>query len=131
MLYLFALLALVVLDFSWLSLTAEVYRGMLAHLFAPSFSLLPAVAFYPLYALAIYVLVLLPAIREKRKLLTVMLTGALLGLASYGAYDLTNQATLREWPLMITAIDMAWGACVTAAASGIAYLLYGRIKRAS
>ena len=36
-----------------------------------------------------------------------------LGLAAYAAYDLTNQATLREWPLIVTVVDMAWGALLT------------------
>jgi uncharacterized membrane protein len=42
--------------------------------------------------------------------------GALLGLFAYGTYDLTNQATLRNWTTALTAADMAWGTIV----SGIA-----------
>lgn len=124
MLYLYALIALVALDFAWLSSTSHIYASMLAHLFAPSFSLTPAFFFYPLYALAIFVLILKPAVREKSGIASVVLKGALLGLAAYGAYDLTNAATLRDWPLTITLIDMAWGAAVTAAASAAAYFAH-------
>ena len=37
----------------------------------------------------------------------------------YATYDLTNLATLKDWPLKITAIDLAWGTFITAAPSGI------------
>ena len=45
------------------------------------------------------------------------LNGALLGLVAYGTYDLTNQATLKTWPITITLIDMSWGVLLTAVAA--------------
>lgn len=124
MLYVYTLLSLAVLDGIWLTLMGSYYRGMLSALFAPSFNYVPALVFYPLYALGIVVLVLLPAIRSGSSTLTVLLTGLLLGLVAYGAYDLTNHATLKDWPLSITLIDMAWGAIVTGVSAVIAFSLY-------
>ena len=51
------------------------------------------------------------------------LAGALLGLFAYATYDLTNMATLREWPIAITIVDIAWGMLVTAAAAVAGYLV--------
>jgi uncharacterized membrane protein len=47
--------------------------------------------------------------------------GALFGFCVYAAYDLTNLATLRGWPLTVSLVDLAWGAVVTAAAAVIAF----------
>ena len=52
------------------------------------------------------------------------LRGALLGLAAYGAYDLTNQATLKNWPLSITIVDMLWGTLATGLVCVIAVFVF-------
>jgi uncharacterized membrane protein len=105
---------LLVLDGIWLSTTAKsIYQPAIGHLMSEGFALLPGVLFYLLYALVVAVLVVVPAARERRSPGYTFLLGALLGLGAYGTYDLTNQATLRDWPLMITIIDMAWGSLVT------------------
>ena len=51
-----------------------------------------------------------------------VLYGALFGFCVYAAYDLTNLATLRGWPLTVSLVDLAWGAVVTAAAAAIAFV---------
>ena len=43
------------------------------------------------------------------------LTGAAFGLVVYGVYDWTNLSTLRDWPLRLTLVDMAWGTAASAA----------------
>ena len=48
--------------------------------------------------------------------------GGLLGLLTYGTYDLTSLATVKGWPLVVTVVDMAWGTALAAAVSGIGYL---------
>jgi uncharacterized membrane protein len=52
--------------------------------------------------------------------------GALLGLVAYGTYDLSNYSTLQGWPLALTAIDMAWGAVLSAVAALAGYLAASR-----
>ena len=47
--------------------------------------------------------------------------GAVLGLAAYGAYNLTNLAVVRDWPTMLTFADWPWGAFVTAASAAAGY----------
>ncbi len=124
MLYIYTLLSLAVLDGIWLTSMGFYYRSMLSSLMAPTVNYIPAIIFYPLYAVGILVLVLLPAVRAGSTTLSVLLSGLLLGLVAYGAYDLTNHATLKDWPLSITLIDMAWGAFVTGASAVIAFSLY-------
>ena len=72
-------------------------------------------------------LVVLPALRDQRALSAVLISGALLGLLAYGTYDLTNQATLRGWSSLITAIDMAWGATLTAVVAAVAVIVARRL----
>ena len=67
-----------------------------------------AVAFYLLYVVGIVALAVVPGIREGA-VLGALWRGALFGLIAYATYDLTNLATLANWPVNITIIDMAWG----------------------
>jgi uncharacterized membrane protein len=109
--------AMLALDAIWLSTMAErLYRRQLGDLLAKDFRAEPTVAFYLLYLFGIVYFAALPALREGgwRKAL---INGALLGLVAYGTYDLTNQATLRHWPVLVTALDLIWGSFLTAAAA--------------
>ncbi|MGI9411624.1 MAG: DUF2177 family protein [Hyphomicrobiaceae bacterium] len=111
--YLSAALSMLILDAVWLSTMAPIlYRPLLQDLLAESFSLAPAVAFYLLYVTGITVLAVLPAI-DTGRWTTAAFYGCVLGIVAYGTYDLTNQATLRVWPVVITVIDLCWGAFLT------------------
>lgn len=115
------------LDFVWLStMAARLYRPELGDLLADDFRAGPALAFYVFYIFGVVRFAALPALREGgwRKAL---LNGALLGLVAYGTYDLTNQATLRRWPFVVTAFDLLWGAFLTGASALAAFLAAKRI----
>lgn len=102
------------LDIIWLSTMADrLYRPQLGDLLADDFRPGPAAAFYALYLFGVIYFAIAPALDNGgwRK---AVLNGALLGLVSYGAYDLTNQATLKHWPVVVTSLDLAWGAFLTA-----------------
>ncbi len=115
------LLSMGVLDAIWLTtMTTRLYRRQLSGLLLDTPSWAPAVAFYLLYAVGVVVLVVRPALEGEWPLGRVVAIGALLGLVAYGTYDLTNQATLRGWSTVVTAVDMAWGASLTAAVAAIA-----------
>lgn len=121
MTYFYTLLSLLVLDSIWLFSTASIYKEWFSHAFILSPQLFPAVIFYPLYALGIYVLILRPTLSMKRGWKHVAVSGALFGLSAYGAYDLTNQATIQGRSWVTTIIDMGWGISLTALASLIAW----------
>jgi len=115
-----ALASMAVLDFLWLStVTKLLYRPKLGALLNEQLVWPPAILFYLLYGFGLALFVLRPALGSGTSPLTAALYGAAFGLVAYGAYDLTNHATLRGWPLSITIVDMAWGAFVTAVATGI------------
>ncbi len=120
-----ALATLLVLDAAWLStMVPHLYRPALGSLAAPVPALLPAALFYLLYAAGVVALAVLPA--RPGAFSGALWRGAALGLVAYGTYDLTNQATLRDWPVTITLIDMAWGVVLTATAAKAAAMLAAR-----
>jgi uncharacterized membrane protein len=127
--YLISLLSLFVIDGIWLATMSKSFYGKnLGALMSSTPQLLPALLFYLIYVAAAVVLVVLPAINNNTGLLTVFLTGALLGLAAYGTYDLTNQATIKDWPLVVTIVDLAWGSTLTGVVSVLAVYLTKLIK---
>lgn len=124
--YLATLVSLLAIDLLWIGVIAKsFYQKHLGYIFAEKFSLAPAILFYALYAFGIVYFVLTPALEAKSWSLA-LTRGALLGLLAYAAYDLTNQATLAKWPLVITAVDLAWGTFVTAVVSGIVYVMFAK-----
>ena len=111
---------LAVLDALWLSTATRLfYRPRLGALLNELPVWWAAIAFYLLYAAGVALFVLRPAIGEGQSPLTAALFGAAFGLVAYGTYDLTNQATIKDWPALVTVVDMAWGALLTALAAGI------------
>lgn len=114
--------AFLALDALWLSqMTPRFYRPAISHLLAEKANLGAAVAFYLLYITGIVVLAVAPAM-EKGGLGKAALMGALVGLMAYGTYDLTNHATLKDWPLRLTLVDLAWGTVLTSFAASIGFL---------
>ena len=109
--------AMIVLDAIWLSTMLPVYRQHIGELLLDGVRMPPAAAFYYVYVAGIVGLAILPALRGGGGWPQAALNGALLGLVAYGTYDLTNQATLKTWPLAMTLIDMAWGVALTAVAA--------------
>jgi uncharacterized membrane protein len=109
---------LAVLDFLWLStMTKQFHRPRLGGLLGDQLVWPPALLFYVLYGVGLLAFVLRPALNDGSGLLAVFLWGAFFGLVAYGTYDLTNHATLRDWPLAVTVVDMAWGAAISGVAS--------------
>jgi uncharacterized membrane protein len=119
--------SMLALDAVWLSTMAErLYRPELGDLLAEDFRAAPAMAFYVLYIFGVTRFAALPALRDGgwRKAL---LDGALLGLVAYGTYDLTNEATLRRWPFVVTAFDLLWGAFLTGVSAVAGYFAARRV----
>ena len=128
MTYIYTLISLAALDSIWLFSMGSTYKAWLAHLFAPALTYLPIILFYPLYAAGVVFFVVAPALRNGASLWQVFLAGAFLGLICYAAYDLTNHGTLRDWPLIVTVVDMAWGTLLTGLASVAAVSLTNYLK---
>ncbi|MEB2846681.1 DUF2177 family protein [Endobacterium cereale] len=111
------LLSFLLIDAVWLGLIAKnFYRDQLGDLMLPSPNFAVAAIFYLSFAAAIVVLAVRPGL-EVGSLWTTIGYGALLGLAAYGTYDMTNLSTLKGWPVTLSIGDMVWGTVLTAAAS--------------
>jgi uncharacterized membrane protein len=85
------------------------------------FNLLPALLFYIVYIAGIFIFAASPSFTTDRWT-TATLHGALLRFLAYATYDLTNQATLRNWPVAVTVADLCWGTTLTAFAATAGYL---------
>ena len=122
-LYAVALPAFFALDMVWLGLVAKnIYRNQLGHLMKSDISWTAAILFYLLFVVGLVLFVITPAI-EKNSGPRALLFGALFGLITYATYDLSNLATLKDWPLLVTVVDLAWGAALAASVSTVSYFI--------
>ena len=128
MIYIYTFLSLIVIDGVWLFSMGGNYKKWLGHLFADKVSFTPVLLFYVLYTIGLVYFILAPALQGGISVKNVFLSGLLFGLVAYGVYDLTNQATLKEWPIYVTAIDLAWGALVTGLSCVLALVVYKYFK---
>lgn len=118
-LYLTALVIFLVIDMFWLGLIAKnFYQQQLGFLLKAKANLLVALIFYFIFIFALVVFVIAPGV-AKESVTDVIMYGALFGLATYSAYDFSNLATLKNWPVLVTLVDMLWG---TMASSLVALL---------
>ena len=109
-----------VIDTVWLGYMGDrVYRPLIGEVLAETFRLVPAIAFYTLYAAGLTIFAVLPGLKTG-DWRTALMWGALFGLFAYGTYDLTNYATLKTWGLKITLMDMTWGVVVSGVSSAAA-----------
>lgn len=119
--YIATLIALLAIDFIWLSQMGErLYRPVMKDMVLQDFRPAPAVIFYLIFAFGLVWFAGLLALNEG-SVRTALVNGALMGFVSYATYDLTNHATLRDWSTVLTLADMAWGTLLSAAASAIGY----------
>lgn len=110
-----AAVTMLAIDAVWLSImSSRFYRPRIGHLMAETPNLAAVGLLYVIYIGGLLVLVIHPLLASNAGTGRVLLMGAIYGLAAYATYDLTNQATLRGWPTVVTLVDLAWGAALTA-----------------
>ena len=120
-LYFATLIAFFAIDLVWLGLVARTfYRKYLGFLMAPSPNWTAAIIFYLLFVVGILVFAVLPGL-DANSLRTTLLRAALFGLISYATYDLTNLATIKDWPLVVTVVDLVWGTVLSVVVSLAGY----------
>ena len=119
--YVATLLSFMIIDSIWLGLVARnFYRDQLGSLMLPSPNFVVAAAFYLVFAAAVVILAVRPGL-DAGSAIAAIGFGAVLGLAAYGTYDMSNLATLKGWPLTLSFVDMAWGTVLTGVSSGCGY----------
>ena len=121
--YLLTTVVFFVIDILWLGLIARgLYNRYLGSILADQVNWTAAIIFYLLFIIGIFIFVILPAV-EQQSYMKALIYGALFGFFTYATYDLTNLATLKDWPLPIVFIDIIWGAFLTASVSLSGYYI--------
>ncbi len=118
------------IDIFWLGLVApKFYSSQLGDLMTDKVNWTAALIFYALYIAALLILIVNPAVKDGSVKMALM-HGALFGLVAYATYDLTNLATIKNWPLLMTIVDLIWGTFITSATAAIAtkLILHFNIK---
>ena len=129
--YAATLVVFVIADMIWLGTTmSRVYRPTLGDILIAGGNLPPAVAFYLLYPVGLLIFAVLPALKNG-SISTAIVYGALFGFFTYLTYDLSNYATLRNWTLQLTIIDIAWGTVLGAIAASGGCLLAAKVSGVS
>jgi uncharacterized membrane protein len=122
-LYLIALPVFFVIDMLWLGVVAKsFYHSQIGFMMKTNINWVAAIIFYLLFIAGLVFFVLAPAI-EKRSLIFALATAAFYGILTYSTYDLTNLATLKDWPLLITIVDIIWGMVLSTSVTLISYLI--------
>lgn len=122
-LYGIAFVVFFVVDLIWLGLVAkDLYQKEIGSLLKPDVNWAAAIIFYLLFILGLVIFVINPAV-ESGSLAKAMMLGAFFGLVTYATYDLTNLATMRDFTLRITLIDLTWGTFLGFITSTLTYLI--------
>ena len=122
-LYLIALPVFFIIDLIWLVLIAKkFYREQIGFIMRPDVNWTAAIIFYLLFIAGLVTFVISPAV-EKHSWIHAALFGAFFGLVTYATYDLTNLATLKDWPVLVTVVDLIWGAFLAASISLVTYFI--------
>ncbi len=125
--YILVLAVFLVLDFTWLGLVAKrFYNNQLGFIMRKKPNWFAAIIFYMIFVFGLYMFVIEPAL-SKDSWTHALLFGSIFGLVTYATYDLTNLATLKDWPIKITIIDLIWGTALSALTSSIGYFLIALI----
>ncbi|GAA0584492.1 DUF2177 family protein [Rhizomicrobium electricum] len=128
--YISALVPFFLIDMIWLGQMApRFYKPIMNDIALSGFRILPAVAFYLLFPIGMVLFVVNPSLKSQSWQQALYL-GALFGAFTYGTYDLTNQATLRNWTWQLSLIDILWGSVLIAASSAISYAISLRLAPA-
>ena len=121
--YAAALLVFVIGDMIWLgTMVSRFYRPILEEVLLPTVNLPAAIVFYLLYPLGLVIFAITPALKAGSAT-TALLYGALFGFFTYATYDLSSFATLKNWTIQLTVVDMVWGTILGAITASLGYVL--------
>lgn len=123
------LVIFLILDSFWLSIISPgLYQQQIGHLLATQVNWAAAVLFYLLFIAGLVVFAVKPSLQQD-SWKSALRTGAFFGLVCYATYDLTNHATMRDWPLMITAIDLLWGTFICGITTTISFFTIKKLSK--
>ena len=125
--YITTAIVFLAVDYVWLSQVAtRFYFDRIGHLLMERPNMGAAAAFYLIYVVGIVIFAVGPALKNESFAYAVMY-GAMFGFFTYATYDVTNYATLRDWPVIVVIVDIAWGTVLGAFSAGMGYLISRQI----
>ena len=115
------------IDMFWLGIIAKnFYAAQMGSLMKNPINWTAAILFYLIFILGLVLFVIAPAL-QKNSWTHALIYGALFGFITYATYDLTNLATLKNWPVLMTLVDLAWGAVLASSVSTLSFLIFKKI----
>jgi len=112
-----------IIDMLWLGFVARsFYQTRLGHLLG-DVNWPAAIIFYLVFLVGLTIFAIYPG-ATVGKVTTALVWGALFGFFTYATYDLTNLATLKDWPLSVVVVDIVWGTVLGASVAGLTVYLY-------
>lgn len=121
-LYLISVPVFFLIDMLWLGLIARnFYQSQLGHLMG-SVNWTAAIIFYLIFLVGLTFFAIYPSVTSGT-VVTALMLGALFGFFTYATYDLTNLATLRDWPLPVVIVDIIWGTVLGASVAAVTYMV--------
>ena len=127
--YFSSMIFMFVLDLIWLSQLAKpIYARSIGHLMAAQPNLAYAALFYCVFVFGLMWYAVKPNVQSSG-IKSTFLSGALFGFFIYASYDLTNLALLKNWPLGMSLIDMAWGTLLSGASASVGKIVYDWLKK--
>ena len=116
------------IDMLWLGFFARsFYKEKLGFILSDKVNWAAAIIFYLIYIGGILFFAVLPALREQSWTIA-LLNGAVLGALCYATYDLTNMATISQWPLIVVIVDIIWGIVLTGSVSLLTYIIGAKMS---
>ena len=120
-LFLVSFITFLFLDAIWLGLIARGFYSKYLSLYLTDNVIWPsAFIFYIIFNIGLLIFVILPSI-EKNSYSTLLIYSILYGLVTFATYDLTNHATIKDWPLIVSIVDMSYGMFVALVSSSAAF----------
>jgi len=121
-LYLLTIPVFFIIDMIWIGFVGnKFYQSQIGFLLGPV-NWTAAIIFYLIYIVGIIFFAVHPALLDG-SLGKAVLLGALFGFFTYATYDFTNLATIKDWPLLVTVVDLAWGTFLSASVATVSYLI--------
>ena len=122
--YLIAFVIFLAIDAICLGLVApKLYKSQIGHLMAEKPNFIAAGVFYLSFIVGLVYFAIMPAV-DAGSIGKALLAGALFGFMTYATYDLTNLATLKDWPITVTIVDLIWGTFLSTSITLLTYLVY-------
>jgi len=128
-LFFITMLSFFLIDMLWLGIIAQsFYKKHLGYIMAQNPNWIAAIIFYVIFIIGIIVFVLLPGLK-KDSLKSTLVHACFFGVLTYATYDLTNLATLEDWPVIVTIVDIIWGGVLTTLVCLSSFIIGRKFKR--